>query len=91
MNKQELIDAVADRSGVSKAVAKDVLDSVLFEVQDALSNGQEVRLIGFGTFKTGERAARVGRNPQTGAALQIAAAVVPKFTAGSDFKAAVNR
>lgn len=91
MNKQELIDAVADRADVSKAVAKDVLDSILHEVQNALANGDDVRLVGFGTFKTTAREARVGRNPQTGAALQIAAAVVPKFTAGTDFKAAVNR
>lgn len=91
MNKQELIDAVADRADVSKAVAKDVLDSILHEVQNALANGDDVRLVGFGTFKTTERTARVGRNPQTGKALQIAAATVPKFTAGSDFKAAVNR
>lgn len=91
MNKQELIDAVADRADVSKAVAKDVLDSILHEVQNALANGDDVRLVGFGTFKTTERTARVGRNPQTGAALQIAAANVPKFSPGTDFKAAVNR
>jgi len=91
MNKQDLIDAVAERADVSKGVAKDVLDSILHEVQDALAHGQEVRLVGFGTFKTTERTARVGRNPQTGAALQIAAAIVPKFAPGADFKAAVNR
>jgi DNA-binding protein HU-beta len=91
MNKQELIDAVAERAAVSKGVAKDVLDSILHEVQDALAHGQEVLLVGFGTFKTTARPARVGRNPQTGAPLQIVAATVPKFSPGTAFKAAVNR
>lgn len=90
MNKQELIDAVADRAGVTKGVAKDVLDSILHEVKQNVADGHEVVLVGFGTFRSTHRPARTGRNPQTGAPITIAAAVVPKFTPGKDFKDTVN-
>jgi DNA-binding protein HU-beta len=91
MNKQELIDEVARGSAVSKVVARDVINSLLETVQIALADGQEVRLIGFGTFRSTDRVARVGRNPQNGNPLQIAAAKIPKFDAGSNLKAALNR
>lgn len=89
MNKSELIEAVAKEADVSKAAAGNVLDAVLGAISKAVSKGDSVALIGFGTFKSAKRAARVGRNPQTGKELKIAATTVPKFTAGAGFKAAV--
>ncbi|OIQ93004.1 DNA-binding protein HU-beta [mine drainage metagenome] len=89
MNKSELIDAAAKEAGVSKAAAGNVLDAVLGAISKAVSKGESVALIGFGTFKSAKRAARVGRNPQTGKELKIAATTVPKFSAGAGFKAAV--
>ncbi|WNC95237.1 HU family DNA-binding protein (plasmid) [Paraburkholderia sp. FT54] len=83
MNKQELIDAVAGRTG-------DAIDAVLAAIMRALIAGDSVQLIGFGSFSTGQRAARTGRNPSTGAEMQIAAARTVKFTAGKAFKDAVN-
>lgn len=90
MNKTELIDAIAAKSDLSKAAAARALDSLTEIISDALSNGDSVSLIGFGTFSVGERAARVGRNPKTGEELKIAASKAPKFSAGSKLKAAVN-
>ena len=90
MNKQELIDAVAARTGESKATTTDLLNAVLEIVGRALSEGDSVQLVGFGSFSVGQRAARTGRNPATGAEMQIAAAKTVKFTAGKAFKEAVN-
>jgi DNA-binding protein HU-beta len=90
MNKTELIDAIAAKSDLSKAAAGRAVDSLTEIVSEALAKGDTVSLIGFGTFSVGQRAARVGRNPKTGAELKIAASKTPKFSAGSKLKAAVN-
>jgi DNA-binding protein HU-beta len=90
MNKQELIDAVAATTGDSKTATGEVIDAVLAAIKHALSAGDAVQLVGFGSFSTGTRAARVGRNPSTGAEIQIAAAKTVKFTAGKAFKDTVN-
>lgn len=90
MNKSELVSAIAEKSGLTKADAAKALDATVSSVTEALGNGDAVAIIGFGTFKVGERAARTGRNPQTGAEMQIPAAKVPKFTAGKSLKEAVN-
>jgi DNA-binding protein HU-beta len=90
MNKQELIDAVADRTGDTKAATGEALDAVLATIKRALSVGDTVQLVGFGSFSTGQRAARTGRNPSTGIEIQISAARTVKFTAGKAFKDAVN-
>lgn len=90
MNEQQLTDAVADRTGGSKASAGEVIDAVLAAIKYALSAGDAVQLVGFGSFSTGQRAARTGRNPSTGAEIQIAAARTVRFTAGKAFKDAVN-
>lgn len=89
MNKSELIDAIAEESGLSKADAAKALDAVTAAIVDAVANGDSVSLIGFGTFKASARAAREGKNPKTGEKLSIAATTVPKFSAGTNFKAAV--
>ncbi|MFM0221743.1 HU family DNA-binding protein [Paraburkholderia dipogonis] len=90
MNKQELVDAVAAKTGVSKAVAAETLGALIGAITAAVTKGDAVQLIGFGSFSTGARAARVGRNPATGAEIQIPAAKTVKFTAGKAFKDAVN-
>jgi DNA-binding protein HU-alpha len=90
MNKTQLIDAIAEKADLSKAQAKAALEATLDGVTDALKDGDQVQLIGFGTFKVNHRAARTGRNPKTGAEIQIAAANVPAFTAGKALKDAVN-
>ena len=90
MNKHELIDAVAATTGESKASTGEAIDAILEAVTAAVTRGETVQLIGFGSFSTGARAARVGRNPATGAEIQIAAAKTVKFTAGKTFKDAVN-
>ncbi|MFT5520747.1 MAG: DNA-binding protein HU-beta [Enterobacterales bacterium] len=90
MNKSELIDAIASEADISKASAGRALDSMLTSITGALSNGDSVSLVGFGTFSVKQRAARTGRNPQTGAAIQIKAATVPGFKAGKALKEAVN-
>jgi DNA-binding protein HU-beta len=89
MNKSELIDVAASEADVSKAAAGKALDAILAAVVKAVSKGDTVTLDGFGTFKSSKRAARTGRNPQTGAEIKIAATTVPRFTAGAGFKAAV--
>jgi DNA-binding protein HU-beta len=91
MNKQELIDAVASDVGISKSAAAETVNAVLDAVSKAVAGGDSVQLIGFGTFATGERSARTGRNPQTGEPIEIAAAKTVKFAAGKAFKDAVNR
>lgn len=90
MNKTELINAVAEASGKTKADVKAVLDALTAEVVKTVKNGDEVVLVGFGTFKAAKREARTGRNPATGAAIQIPASVQPKFVAGKQFKDALN-
>ena len=90
MNKSELIDAIAADAGLSKADAGKALDATLASVTGALKRGDFVSLVGFGTFQVKDRAARTGRNPQTGATIQIAAAKVPGFKAGKALKDAVN-
>ena len=86
MNKSDLVDAVANDSDMSKAQAARAVDSVLANVGDALGNGDSVSLVGFGTFSVRHRAAREGRNPQTGASMHIAASKVPGFKAGQGLK-----
>jgi DNA-binding protein HU-beta len=90
VNKSELIDAIAADAGLSKADAGKALDATLSAVTGALRKGHSVSLVGFGTFQVKDRAARTGRNPQTGATIQIAAAKVPGFKAGKALKDAVN-
>jgi DNA-binding protein HU-beta len=90
MNKTELVEIIAKEAELSKAAAGNALDAVITAVTKAVSKGDTVTLVGFGTFKSSKRAARVGRNPQTGKELKIAATTVPRFTAGAGFKAAVS-
>jgi|TARA_B100000676_G_scaffold310893_1_gene378886 DNA-binding protein HU-beta len=90
VNKSELIDAIAASADISKADAGRALDATLEAVTGALKKGDSVSLVGFGTFAVKERAAREGRNPQTGQTIQIAAAKVPGFKAGKALKDAVN-
>jgi len=90
MNKQELVDAVASAVGISKSAAGEAVDAFVAVVTKAVVEGEGVQLVGFGTFSTGQRAARTGRNPRTGETLQIAAAKTVKFTAGKAFKDSVN-
>lgn len=90
MNKSELIDAVATGADISKADAGRAVDALVGTVTDALKKGDSVTLVGFGTFLVRDRAARTGRNPKTGAVLQIAASKVPAFKAGKALKDAVN-
>ncbi len=90
MNKSELIDAIADASELTKADAGKALDGFLSSVTTALSNGDSVALVGFGTFMVKDRAERKGRNPQTGKEITIKAAKIPSFKAGKSLKDAVN-
>jgi len=90
MNKQELVDAIALAVGTSKSAAAEAIDAFVAVVTQAVADGDGVQLVGFGTFSTGQRAARTGRNPRTGETLQIAAAKTVKFTAGKAFKDVVN-
>ncbi len=90
MNKSELIDQIASAAGISKAAAARSLDATTESISKALKKGDMVTLIGFGTFYVGERAARSGRNPRTGATIKIKAAKSPKFRAGKALKDAVN-
>ena len=90
MTKSELIDAIAEKSGLSKADATKALAATLESVTDALKAGEKVALIGFGTFSVSPRAARTGKNPQTGEAIAIPASNAAKFKAGQQLKDAVN-
>lgn len=90
MNKAELIDRMAASADISKAAAARALDAMLDSVTDALKDSEQVVLVGFGTFSVKERAARQGRNPQTGAPIRIEAAKVPSFKAGKALKDAIN-
>ena len=90
MTKQDFVDAVADRAGISKRDAADAVDAVLDTITDALKQGDAVTFTGFGKFSTSARAARMGVNPRTGERVQINATTVPKFSAGSALKSAVK-
>ena len=90
MNKSELINAIAEAADISKSKAAAALDGMTDTVTTALSNGDQVTLIGFGTFSVRDRAARIGRNPRTGEEIQIKAAKIPAFKAGKALKDAVN-
>jgi DNA-binding protein HU-beta len=90
VNKQELIDAIAESADLSKASAGRALDATLESIRNALKKGDTISLVGFGTFCTGKREARTGRNPRTGDAIDIKAAKVPKFRAGKALKDAIN-
>lgn len=86
MNKTELVSAMAEKAGVTKKDAEKVLSAFIDVVGDALKNGDKIQLVGFGTFETRERAAREGKNPQTGEKIKIAACTVPAFKAGKALK-----
>jgi len=90
MNKTELVDAVAESAELSKADASRAVDAFINTVTDTLKNGDQVSVVGFGTFEVRERAARSGRNPQTGETIQIKASRAPAFKAGKALKDAVN-
>lgn len=90
MNKNDLVAAVASRTGLSKTDAAKAVDGVVDAITAALKKGAEVRLVGFGTFSVSRRAATVGRNPRTGERIQIPASNQPKFKAGKALKASVN-
>ena len=90
MNKSELIAAMAENSGLSNADAKKALDGMTNAISSALQNGDNVALIGFGTFSVTHKPERTGRNPQTGKTIQIAAKKVPTFKAGAGLKNSVN-
>jgi DNA-binding protein HU-beta len=90
MNKSDLVDAIADSAGLSKADAGRALDAVVDTVTAALKGGDAVSLVGFGTFSVRDRAARTGRNPRTGETIQIKASKNPAFKAGKALKDAVN-
>ena len=91
MNKTAFIEVIGKETDLSKAGAMRALNAVLGTIVKTVAKKQDVQLIGFGTFKASKRAARTGKNPRTGAAIKIAAATVPKFSAGAAFKAAVNK
>ncbi len=90
MNKSDLIDAIAESAGLSKADAGRALDAAVDAITGALKKGQSVSLVGFGTFSVRDRAARTGRNPRTGETIKIAASKNPAFKAGKALKDAVN-
>jgi DNA-binding protein HU-beta len=90
MNKNELVSAVAEKAGLSKSDAASAVDAVFDSIQGELKNGGDVRLVGFGNFSVSHREASKGRNPSTGAEVDIPARNVPKFSAGKGLKDAVN-
>jgi len=90
VNKSELIEAIAASADIPKAAAGRALDAMIDTVTDSLKKGDSVALVGFGTFTVKERAARTGRNPQTGQPIEISAAKVPSFKAGKALKDSVN-
>ena len=90
MNKEELVKEVAKKAKVSQKAAADVLSATIDTVQKTVAKGKKVTLVGFGTFEARKRKARTGRNPQTGAAIKIAAKTVPDFSVGKKFKDAVK-
>jgi DNA-binding protein HU-beta len=90
MNKQELIDAVAGNVEMSKSAIEEMISTIMKTISQEVAAGNVVQLVGFGSFSSGKRAARTGRNPQTGETIEIAAAKTVKFSAGKAFKDAVN-
>ena len=90
MNKTELVDAIAAKADMSKAQAKVALDEILNSITQSLKEGDQVQLVGFGTFKVNHRAGRTGRNPQTGGTIEIPASKAPAFKPGKALKDAVN-
>jgi DNA-binding protein HU-beta len=91
MNKQELIDAIASSAKITKADAGRALDATVESINKALKKGDRIGLVGFGSFSVNKRAARIGRNPQTGKEIKIAAKKVVKFKAGSDLTGSINK
>jgi DNA-binding protein HU-beta len=91
MQKSDLIEKISDEAGISKAAAYRALNSLLTSITKALKKGDRISLVGFGTFSVSKRTARMGRNPQTGEAIKIKAAKVPKFSAGKTLKEAVKK
>ena len=90
MNKADLVEAMAEKAGVSKKDAEASLKAFTDDVAEELKKGEKIQLVGFGTFEVSERAARTGRNPQTGAEMTIAASKAPKFKAGKALKDSLN-
>ncbi|MBX2824821.1 MAG: HU family DNA-binding protein [Gammaproteobacteria bacterium] len=90
MNKSEFVDAVASKGNMSKSEAADAVEAVLDSITENLKNGEQITLVGFGTFLVRKREARQGRNPRTGEPMQIAASNVPAFKAGKALKDSVN-
>ncbi len=90
MNKTELIDSIAEKAGITKAAAKIALETFLGDIETTLKKGDRVSLVGFGSWSVSKRAARDGRNPQTGQTIKIAAKNVVKFKAGSELSNSVN-
>ncbi|MEL7568108.1 MAG: HU family DNA-binding protein [Dehalobacterium sp.] len=91
MNKTDLINSVSEKAEVTKKDAEKIINAVFASIEDALAANEKVQLVGFGTFEVKERAARVGRNPQTGETINISAAKVPTFKAGKGLKDAVAK
>ena len=89
MNKSELVEVAAREAGITKAAAEQALSAITGPIVSTVASGESVTLVGFGTFKSTSRAERVGKNPKTGEPLNIPATTVPRFTAGTAFKAAV--
>lgn len=90
MNKNDLISNISEKSGLSKKDVETVVNNLLGEISSALSEGEKVQFVGFGTFETRKRAGRTGRNPQTGQTIEIPEATVPAFKAGNKLKEAVK-
>lgn len=90
MNKSELVDAIAEKSGLSKADAKKALDAFTGTVSETLQKGDKIALVGFGSFSVSERAARTGKNPKTGQPIEIPAKKVVKFKAGNDLSSGLQ-
>jgi DNA-binding protein HU-beta len=90
MNKADMIEQIAQAAEVSKSAAERAVDALVASIKTSLKKGEMVTLVGFGTFYVGQRKARTGRNPRTGAALQIRATQVPRFRAGKALKDAIN-
>ena len=90
MNKEELVQEISKKAGVTQKEATEVLASLIDTIQKTVAKGKKVTLVGFGTFEPRKRAARIGRNPQTGKELKIPAKTVPAFSAGKRFKTVVN-
>jgi DNA-binding protein HU-beta len=91
MNKAQFVEQIADKADMSRRDAETAVDAALATIEEQLARGDEITLTGFGKFHVAERGARQGRNPQTGATIQIKASRVPRFSAGSKLKEVVNR